>query len=88
MNSRRTAWCSKPITMVPILATAGFRMPAQQCRCLLNPSKIMYSSDWPFTPEPAVLALARKLEESKLMSSSMINAVMRDNALALFPRFK
>jgi predicted TIM-barrel fold metal-dependent hydrolase len=48
----------------------------------------MYGSDWPFTPEPAVLALAKKLEESKLMSPSMKDAVMRGNALALFPRFK
>jgi hypothetical protein len=30
----------------------------------------MDGSDWPLTPEPAILALAKKLEESKLMSPS------------------
>jgi 6-methylsalicylate decarboxylase len=69
---------------------AGFPEPHQLGPLLqvADHSKVMYGSDWPFTPEPAVLALAKKLEESKLMSPSMKDAVMRGNALALFPRFK
>jgi len=53
-----------------------------------DPANILYGSDWPYTPEPYAAGLAKTLDTSPQLTASMKNAFMRDNALALFPRFK
>lgn len=49
-------------------------------------SRVLYGSDWPFTPEPAVAELANVLEHSRHIPQSLLNAFMYDNALSLLPR--
>jgi predicted TIM-barrel fold metal-dependent hydrolase len=68
---------------------AGFPLPRQLLPLLeiADPKRILYGSDWPYTPEPLVAALAAKLDASPLMAESMRRDFMRNNALALFPKF-
>jgi len=68
---------------------AGFPLPRQLLPLLeiADPKRILYGSDWPYTPEPLVAALAAKLDASPLMTESMRRDFMRNNALALFPKF-
>lgn len=68
---------------------AGFPLPRQLLPLLeiADPKRIMYGSDWPYTPEPLVAALARQLEGSPLLSDRLRQDFMRNNALTLFPRF-
>jgi 6-methylsalicylate decarboxylase len=68
---------------------AGFPLPRQITPLLeiADTKHILYGSDWPYTPEPLVASLAQKLDASPLLSAAMHHDFMRDNALALFPRF-
>ena len=67
---------------------AGFPLPRQILPLLeiADPGRILYGSDWPYTPEPLVADLAAKLDASDLLSPAMRKNFMRDNALTLFPR--
>ena len=68
---------------------AGFPLP-RQLKPLLeiaDPKHIMYGSDWPYTPEPLVAALAATLDTSPLLTDGLRQDFMRNNALALFPKF-
>ena len=49
-----------------------------------DPAKLHYGSDWPFTPIEACEALARKLDQTPLLSGALREAVMTGNAKALF----
>ncbi|GJG94253.1 amidohydrolase family protein [Cupriavidus pauculus] len=51
-----------------------------------DPVRILYGSDYPFTPEPVAAELAAVLDRSAQIPPAMRRAFMRDNALALFPR--
>lgn len=53
---------------------------------VVDPSQLLYGSDWPFTPEPVVADLVKILEQSRHIPPALQKAVMRENALALFPR--
>lgn len=68
---------------------AGFPLPRQigPLLDLADPKHIFYGSDWPYTPEALVAKLASELDTSPLLSAAMRRDVMRNNALALFPRF-
>ncbi len=68
---------------------AGFPLPRQLLPLLeiADPKRLLYGSDWPYTPEPLVAALAAKLDASPLMTESMRRDIMHNNALALFPKF-
>lgn len=55
---------------------------------IANPKRILYGSDWPFTPDPLVQALATKLSETPLLDAEDRQRIYRDNALALFPRLR
>ncbi len=55
---------------------------------IADPARIMYGSDWPYTPEPLVAHLSKQLDNSKLITPEWRQAFMRENALRLFPRFK
>ncbi|WP_213956141.1 MULTISPECIES: amidohydrolase family protein [unclassified Variovorax] len=68
---------------------AGFPLP-RQLKALLeiaDPQRILYGSDYPFTPEPLVAALAAQLDGSPQISNQLRQDFMRNNALALFPKF-
>ena len=48
--------------------------------------RILFGSDWPFTPEFGVARNIRNLAESELLSESDARAIARENAERLFPR--
>ncbi|MGJ7512499.1 amidohydrolase family protein [Variovorax sp. GT1P44] len=68
---------------------AGFPLPRQLLPLLeiADPKHIMYGSDWPYTPEALVTALAQQLDASPLLTDRLRQDFMRNNALALFPKF-
>ena len=68
---------------------AGFPLPRQLTPLLeiADPKHIMYGSDWPWSPEPLVSALATQLDTSPLITGLQRQDFMRNNALALFPKF-
>ncbi|MFX0578190.1 amidohydrolase family protein [Nocardia nepalensis] len=51
-----------------------------------EPGHVLYGSDWPFAPDPAVLYFNAGLDEYHLDESAR-RAIERSNATALFPRF-
>ncbi|MGY1942957.1 amidohydrolase family protein [Nocardia asiatica] len=52
-----------------------------------QPGHVLYGSDWPFAPEPAVHYFNAGLETFPDCDDTMRRKIQRDNALALFPRF-
>jgi predicted TIM-barrel fold metal-dependent hydrolase len=70
--------------------TAGFPVPRQLAALqqIADPSRIVYGSDWPFTRDQIVASLAKKLGETTLLDAASRQAIYRENALALFPRFR
>lgn len=68
---------------------AGFPLPRQILPLLeiADPQHLLYGSDWPFTPEPLVAALAAQLDGTPQLTDRLRQDIMRNNALALFPRF-
>lgn len=55
---------------------------------LVEPSQILFGSDFPFAPEPLVAREIEDLARLELFDSQSLKAIERDNALSLFPRFK
>lgn len=53
---------------------------------LVQPSQLLYGSDWPFTPTPIIGGLAERLETLPQLDAGAMDAVRRGNALRLFPR--
>jgi len=54
---------------------------------LTSPDRLLYGSDTPFPPPPVVEMLGRKLlDADALADPAQRRAILRDNALALFPR--
>ncbi|WP_157160293.1 amidohydrolase family protein [Cupriavidus sp. BIS7] len=51
-----------------------------------DPTRVLYGSDYPFTPAPVAADLAAVLDGSPHIPPNLRGAFMRDNALALFPR--
>ncbi|ABJ63698.1 amidohydrolase family protein [Levilactobacillus brevis] len=51
---------------------------------LIDPDKLLYASDTPYTPTPAVIGLANKLETTDLLSPSLKTKMFRQNAQRLF----
>ncbi|WP_459548580.1 amidohydrolase family protein [Nocardia sp. X0981] len=51
-----------------------------------RPGHVLYGSDWPFAPDPAVLYFNAGLDEYSLADADR-RAIERTNAAALFPRF-
>src|SRR5262249_40400581 len=50
-------------------------------------NQVLFGSDWPMVPEGAVKMETRDLEASKVLDAATRQAIYRDNAMALFPRF-
>lgn len=66
----------------------GFATPRHLAalRQLVEPDRMLYGSDWPFSPEALVRTLAERLEADGTLSAEERRAVERENALRLFPR--
>jgi 6-methylsalicylate decarboxylase len=54
---------------------------------LVDPGHILFGSDFPFAPEPLTANQITMLERGDVWSVDQTRAIMRNNALALFPRF-
>ncbi|TCJ96346.1 amidohydrolase family protein [Nocardia alba] len=52
-----------------------------------RPGHVLYGSDWPFAPDPAVLYFGGGLDAYAGLDDAQRRAVERVNALTLFPRF-
>lgn len=55
-------------------------------KALVEPSQILFGSDYPFAPAPAVGMEVKTLEGPDVFDAATLVKVNRDNALALFPR--
>jgi predicted TIM-barrel fold metal-dependent hydrolase len=55
---------------------------------LVRPDRLLYGSDHPFAPTPAITAVARDLACTDALDDRARRALVRDNALRLFPRFE
>lgn len=67
---------------------AGFPLPRllPALLQLADPARILYGSDWPFTPLPTVIRLAEEIGATPLFDAATRRAVLYDNAAVLFPR--
>jgi predicted TIM-barrel fold metal-dependent hydrolase len=67
---------------------AGMCLPRQLAALLtlVDPSHLLYGSDFPYTPESGCILLAQGLDKTPLLTDEQRQAVYHDNALALFPR--
>lgn len=54
---------------------------------LVEPTQIMFGSDFPFAPDPLVGVELQELYDNPLLDDKTTKMIMRDNALRLFPRF-
>lgn len=69
---------------------AGFPLPTM-LRALADisePTRILYGSDWPFTPQHAALQLSEDLDATPLIDDEWRAQIFRHNALELLPRLK
>ena len=55
---------------------------------IADSGRIFYDSDWPFTPLPIVTRLAGEIDGTALFDDATRTRILRDNALALFPRLR
>lgn len=55
---------------------------------LVEPSHILFGSDFPFAPSPVTTLQCQTLDESPLWSSEQLYGINREHALRLFPQFK
>jgi predicted TIM-barrel fold metal-dependent hydrolase len=53
---------------------------------IAEPSRILYGSDWPFTPAPAVAYLLGALNRTRVFDAAEVEAVMSGNARRLLSR--
>ena len=68
---------------------AGTPVPRQlpALRTFANPDRILFGSDWPFTPMPAVSFGMQRLDAFLAAEPDFLEAIERKNALNLFPKF-
>lgn len=55
-------------------------------KTLVDPSRILFGSDFPFAPAPVTTLQCQTLEENPLWSEQQLYGIHRANALDLFPR--
>lgn len=66
---------------------AGFPVPTllRALKDIADPQRVLYGSDWPFTPTPATRQLADALDATDLIEPDWRRRIYRDNALELLP---
>jgi predicted TIM-barrel fold metal-dependent hydrolase len=67
------------------LSPAAYSMSA--LKALVEPSQVLFGSDFPFAPAPVVAMETRTLEQSEVWPDDIKRGIDRGHALALFPRF-
>jgi len=67
------------------LSPSPYSLPA--LKQLVDPSQILFGSDFPFAPAPVVDLECSTLAESKLLTDTERNGIYRGNALKLLPKF-
>lgn len=67
---------------------AGMPLPHQlpSLLALAGPDRLLYGSDWPFTPAPLAIGLAAALDTTPLLDTDARRAMLAGNAAALLPR--
>jgi predicted TIM-barrel fold metal-dependent hydrolase len=67
----------------------GFNLPVQipAVKGICRPSKLLYGSDYPFTPVPIGGQMLDDLRSTDLLTEEQKVGMLRKNALDLFPRF-
>ncbi|GAA2608248.1 amidohydrolase family protein [Paractinoplanes durhamensis] len=67
---------------------AGMPLPHQlpSLLALAGPDRLLYGSDWPFTPEPLAKHLAAALDRTPLLNTEAQHAMRSGNAAGLLPR--
>lgn len=67
---------------------AGFPIPRllSALQQIADPDRLLYGSDWPYTPLPAVLRLAGQQATTPLLTPELRDRMLYGNALRLFPR--
>jgi predicted TIM-barrel fold metal-dependent hydrolase len=66
---------------------AGFPVPTllRALKDIADPQRVLYGSDWPFTPTPATQQLADALDATDLIEPDWRHQIYRENALQLLP---
>lgn len=84
-----------PNTVIELLGRlyydlAGAPVPRQlpALRTIADSRKLLYGSDWPFTPAPAVERLWMQLESFLAGDSEFLEQIKHRNAYDLFPKFR
>ena len=69
---------------------AGYAVPKMlpSLLAVADPGRILYGSDWPFTPEPVVAKLATLIDSAPTLDGATRSLILRANAEALLPRLK
>jgi 6-methylsalicylate decarboxylase len=67
---------------------AGAPVPRQlpSLLALADPSRLLYGTDWPWTPEPAVAATTAAIKATPLLRQELVAAMMTANGLPLLGR--
>ncbi|GHO49498.1 amidohydrolase family protein [Ktedonospora formicarum] len=68
------------------MSISPYALPSLQA--LADPSRILYGSDYPFVPEPAIQHDLKELRAYNGFNPGEARLIERENALLLFPRFK
>ncbi|KAB0499133.1 amidohydrolase family protein [Pseudomonas vancouverensis] len=68
------------------LSPSSFSMAA--LKELVDPSHILFGSDFPFAPAPATALQCQTLDSSTMWPHSVQHGINRGHALSLFPQFK
>ena len=68
------------------LSPSAFAMSA--LKELVDPSHILFGSDFPFAPKQLSILQKQNFTELSVFSPEQKSQILRDNALALFPQFK
>jgi predicted TIM-barrel fold metal-dependent hydrolase len=55
---------------------------------IADQKRILYGSDWPFTPNAIAEAFAKKIDATALLDGETRRLIYRDNAWSLFPRLR
>jgi 6-methylsalicylate decarboxylase len=69
------------------VALSAHPVPLAALRRLAPISQILFGSDWPFTPEFGVARTIAQLDASTDLTKSDAQAIARENAERLFPKF-
>ncbi|MGW3953243.1 amidohydrolase family protein [Streptomyces sp. NPDC004752] len=69
---------------------AGFPFDTQLASLLrlVEPSRLLYGTDWPFTPQPQITESARRIAHTRLLSDDDRDLIRHRNARHLFKRFE